>query len=116
MTTMKFEVGDAVHGPSATIVKMWCLIDDNETIEVSGEALRHPDDKNDEELATLLAHGRALESMGNKLQKRARGLVRHNDHLAALKAKQKRSKAARGRLPSRWTNSSVELHQETHGR
>lgn len=96
MSNIKFEVQPAIHGSRATVVKMWAQVD-QEVIEVCGEALRHPEDKNDEELATLLANGRALEIMGKKLQKRARGLVKHNDDLAALKVRQKKAKNNRKR-------------------
>lgn len=96
MTNIKLDIQPAIHGSRATVVKLWVQVN-GELIEVCGEALRHPDDKNNEQVATLLANGRALETMGKKLQKRARGLVKHNDDLAALKVHQKKAKANRKR-------------------
>lgn len=43
----------------------------SETISAVGEAELAPGDKPDDEIAYLLAYGRALESLGRKLQKRA---------------------------------------------
>lgn len=92
---MQIEVYEPVHGDRATVVEAMIHLPNHDTVLVSGEALRHPDDKNDHELATLLATGRALERAGKKLTKRANGLVRHNDYLAALKDKQKEGKNKR---------------------
>lgn len=93
--SIKFEIFAPVHGQRSTIVEIIAHLDGGETISAIGEALRHPDDKNDEQLAALLANGRALENLGRKLQKRAQGLVRHNDYLAALKARHKKAKTKR---------------------
>lgn len=92
---MQIEVSEPVHGDRATVVEALIYLPSGDTVLVSGEALRHPDDKNDHELATLLATGRALERAGKKLTKRADGLVRHNDYLAELKAEQKHGKNKR---------------------
>lgn len=98
MENTQFEVLKPVHGQRATVVEVVAYLDTGEKIVVKGEALRHPTDRHDEELANLLATGRALELMGRKLTKRAEGLVRHNDHLAAQRQKQKSGKTKRGLL------------------
>ena len=51
-----------------------------ETIDSVGEAQLAPGDKYDEEVAYLLAYGRALESLGKKLQKRAWSIVSQRDN------------------------------------
>lgn len=50
-----------------------------ESVLASGEAIRHPDDKHDDDLATALAMGRALSSLGRKLERRANGRIKCND-------------------------------------
>lgn len=95
--SIKFEIFAPVHGQRSTIVEIIAHLDGGETISAIGEALRHPNDKNDTELATLLANGRALEAMGKRLQRRANGLVRHNDYVAEQKEKKKKNPQARTR-------------------
>jgi hypothetical protein len=57
-----------------------------EFISASGVSKRHPDDKFSPTVAENLAVGRALESLGKKLQKRADGIVKQSDDIARHKA------------------------------
>lgn len=60
----------------------------SECVEASGTSVRHPDDRFDKGVAKNLAIGRALENLGNKLQKRANGVVKQNEDNEARKARQ----------------------------
>lgn len=54
-----------------------------------GTAKREPHDEDDAEIAALLAIGRALENLSNKILKRANGMVKHNDDMKKYKQVQK---------------------------
>jgi hypothetical protein len=60
--------------------------------EATGEARRDPIDKNDAQLASDLALGRALEAIGKRLVKNANGRVKHNDDIREIQAVQKNQK------------------------
>lgn len=62
---------------------------DFDVVRASGTAVRHPDDKFIKDVAQNLAIGRALESLGKKLQKRGNGVVKQNADNAARKERQK---------------------------
>lgn len=51
-----------------------------EYTEHLGEAVRHPDDTDDPQVAYLLALSRALQSAANAAGRRAEGRIRMNDH------------------------------------
>lgn len=59
---------------------------------VKANSRRDPIDSPDEEVALLLAYGRAFEKVAKKLQKRANGKVRHNDNLRDIKKVQNERK------------------------
>lgn len=65
---------------------------------VKANSRRDPIDEPDEEVALLLAHGRALEKAAKKLQKRADGKVRHNDNLREMRPLQKKRNESRKSL------------------
>lgn len=52
----------------------------------TGAASLHPDDTNRSEIGREVATARAFTNMANRLSRRARGLVKHQDDLAAKKA------------------------------
>lgn len=54
-------------------------VDTYSNVHASGTAVTHPDDKFSFEVAELLSLGRALESLGKKLQKRANGIAKQNE-------------------------------------
>lgn len=70
------------------------LVDTNNIalpINVTGSAKRGPGDKHDEAISVNLAMGRALGKLGRKLERRANGLVKQADNVAAAKAARKAS-------------------------
>lgn len=73
-------------GHRATIVEAECAdFMSGQYVSARGEAIRHPDDKNDEGLAATLATARALKSLANKLERRANGRIKCNDDNARRK-------------------------------
>lgn len=68
-----------VQGHRSTIAEALAVTHEGE-IRSTGEALRHPTDKDDPSIGTDLAVGRALESLSAKLLRRANGRVRMHDH------------------------------------
>jgi len=85
---------DTRQGNTVTIVTINAIMD-GEIIEATGEAVRHPEDKHDPELGLLLAHARAFDSLARKLDRRAQGLVKMNDHNKEYKKRQEEK--ARGK-------------------
>jgi len=79
---------ETIHGNKVTVTRLDTYLDD-EQITVVGEAVRHPEDKDDKELAALLSNARALDSLARKLDRRAQGLVKMNDHNKEYKKRQK---------------------------
>jgi hypothetical protein len=75
----------------ATIAGVDLLLHD-EIFSADGTAKREPRDEDNREVAELLALGRALESLSNKLLKRANGLIKHQDDMRAYKELQKKRK------------------------
>lgn len=73
------------------------------TYSADGTSKRDPHDDDDPEIAELLAIGRALETLGLKLQKRANGLIKHNDDMREYKKIQK------SRKPSPKKRREIEL-------
>lgn len=67
---------------------------------VKANSRRDPIDEPDEEVALLLAYGRAFEKIAKKLQKRADGKVRHNDNLREMRPLQKKRNEQRKNLLS----------------
>jgi len=77
---------DVINGHRATLAHIWMhdsLTDDY--VLAKGEAIRHPEDKHDEDLANTLATARALKSLANKLERRANGRIKCNDDNARRK-------------------------------
>lgn len=80
--------GDAsIASVSAEVLEAWDadkdIIQVKELAEACGTAKRAPGDKPDPEIATLLALGRALQSVGRQLENRANGYVKHADDIRA---------------------------------
>lgn len=63
-----------------------------------GVARRDPVDKERPELAQQLAFGRALEDAGRRISRRADGLVRHADYVAAEKRRLAAERAPKRRV------------------
>lgn len=61
---------------------------EGQLVIATGSSRRSPEDKPDKRVAVLLAYGRAHESLGNKLNRRARGYVEHNDNIAKQRPEQ----------------------------
>lgn len=61
----------------------------------TGSAKRHPTDKARNDIGETLAYARALRSITNRLERRARGLVRDADHNAAQRPVIAAARAAR---------------------
>ena len=97
------------HGGKATVAEVEVHDDfSGNVVRASGQAFRHPDDKNDEELARMLATGRALQAAGRKLEKRANGLVKHHDDMKIYRVKQaKKPEATKpAKKKRRWVRKS----------
>lgn len=56
------------------------------------KAQRHPDDKPNPEIAEELAAARALQKLGNKLERHGNGLVKHNDDMKRMRKRQQEKK------------------------
>jgi hypothetical protein len=56
-------------------------------VEATGEAIRHPQDKHNPDVAEQLAVGRAVEALARKLLKRANGMVKCADDNAKRERK-----------------------------
>ena len=56
------------------------------SVPTRGSAGREPGDKPDAEIGELLATARALKSLAAKLEKRAKGKMRHKEEIARHKA------------------------------
>jgi hypothetical protein len=72
----------------ATIVGVTFFLNDEEWIG-EGTSKRNPVDNDSEEIANLLAYGRAFEQLGQRMLKRANGLIKHEDDMRAYKEMQK---------------------------
>lgn len=67
-------------------------------VTAEAKAQRHPDDKPNPEIAEQLAAGRALQKLGNKIEKRGNGLVKHNDDMKRMrKFQQEKKKETKGK-------------------
>lgn len=78
----------AMSSNDATIVRinLWENDFDSVVVSATGIAKRDPIDKHDPEIGMNLALGRAFSAIGRKLEKRANGLVTHNDNLRIKKS------------------------------
>lgn len=76
--TQQNTFGSCVIANDVAIAQVFMSID-SDFIDASGVARKHPDDKFSASVAEKLAYGRALESLGKKLQKRANGEVKQNE-------------------------------------
>lgn len=64
----------------ACIVSITVCID-NDISVINGTSVRHPLDKPNEKLATMIAYARAYQNLANKLTKRANGRIKHVDDM-----------------------------------
>lgn len=84
-------MANTVSAHRATVARVTASVEiDGETIreEVTTEALRHPEDKSNPEIGEMLALGRALSSLGRRLERRAQGLTKHADDIKKMKETQ----------------------------
>ena len=92
---------DITSTSEATIVTLRAFVpvgDRDQVFEAHGTSKRDPHDKHNPEVATKLAYGRALESLGRKLQKQGNGLVKCiDDNNRANKKRKKRAKKAKAK-------------------
>lgn len=72
----------------ACIVELTVMIEDDVVI-VQGTSRRSPGDEPDDQVAYLLAYGRAYEALSKKLLRRAQGLVKHHDDIRAARPEQR---------------------------
>ena len=63
--------------------------------EVSGVAVKHPEDKNDPDVGIALATARALRKAAKRLDRMAWGQIKHKDDIRALKTKPKKVKLSK---------------------
>jgi hypothetical protein len=70
---------DTVKGHRATIVRAGVVLAGGTLIEATGEAVRDPADRHDDEVAIKLAAGRALETLARRVLKQANGKVKSLD-------------------------------------
>lgn len=83
-----FQIDAHVDGDSnVTLAHVRLPLTWMERIDVRASAKRDPKDKRNEEAGELLALGRALETLGKKLQKRGNGLVKHQDDMKGVEKK-----------------------------
>ncbi len=61
--------------------------------EAVGESRRDKIDTFDKEIGFELALGRALKTLGSRIEKRTNGTVKHRDDIREIQAKQKKEKA-----------------------
>lgn len=72
----------------ACIVELTVMFEDD-IVVVQGTSRRSPGDEPDDQVAYLLAFGRAYEALAKKLLRRAQGLVKHHDDIRASRPEQK---------------------------
>jgi len=94
-----FLVVNQIHNKRTQLVEATLWGSDDESgylseiiASVVTESHRDPIDKYNGEIGFDLALGRALQALGRKIEKRANGLVKHQDDIRALK--EQNSKAA----------------------
>lgn len=80
---MDFEF-QSLGSREATVARVQMRILDTD-FDAVGTSKRDPLDEDDAEVAVLLAYGRALETLGAKLIKRARGITKHHDDVRNYK-------------------------------
>lgn len=57
-----------------------------EGLQVSGTAKRDPRDEPNEDIGQRLAMARAFQALGYRLERQARGLIKHADEVALVKS------------------------------
>lgn len=62
-------------------------------VHAAGAAKRHPSDRFDRRVGEALAIGRALQVLGRRLERRAKGVVKHRDD---MREQRRRQTAAQG--------------------
>lgn len=93
--------GNSLGSRDATVSQITVVLETGERLvfEATGTSKRDPQDEDDPEVAVLLAYGRAFETLGKKMQKRANGLTKHNDDMKRYKEVQKAKKAKKEAKP-----------------
>lgn len=79
-----FDIGSKDATIALVSMYLW-----GEKFEADGTAKRDPQDEYNDEVAVLLAYGRAFEALSNKFLKRANGLIKHADDIRAYREVQK---------------------------
>lgn len=74
----------------------------DECVEFHGVAKRHPHDKANADVARLVATARAYRNLADSLERRANGLVSHNDDITAHKNKIKENWSTHSRRRRYW--------------
>jgi hypothetical protein len=69
-----------VHGKRVTMAQILEYDTLEEAVLANGESVCHPDDKYDPVAGSKLAVGRALQSLGRKLEKQAQGITAQADN------------------------------------
>lgn len=82
-----------VYGTRDATIAGISVVVEGVTYTADGTAKREPHDNDDPEIASLLAIGRALDNLSNKLLKKANGLVKHNDDMKKYRVEQKAKSA-----------------------
>lgn len=78
----------ALGSRDATVARASAIVHGSK-YDAEGTSKRDPQDEDNVEVGDLIALGRALESLGKKLQKRAAGLTKHQDDIKQYKQAQK---------------------------
>ncbi len=82
----------------ACIVQISATIFDQPVV-AQGTSRRNPADRHDPQVGRLLAYSRAYEQLAKKIARRANGLVKHKDDIAAIRPSQReRSKVYKANL------------------
>lgn len=77
-------ISESLSTKDVTLVKVSTYVEiQNHILEIDavGVAKRDPKDRARKEIGYNLAFGRALENLGKKIEKKANGLVKHNDDM-----------------------------------
>jgi len=77
-----------------------------------GEAVRHPDDKNDPVVGSKLATGRALQKLGRKLEREARAITAQRDNDRKQREQASADKANLEELPKPNSRRGPKLNKE----
>lgn len=93
---------DEVITGDVSVVTLTADIQYDENLEFHGVAKRHPNDRANADVARLLATARAYRHLADGLEKRANGLVTHNDDINDHKHRIKENWASHSRRRRYW--------------